>query len=167
MSLRDLELERTTDEVRYKTMRLRRRLKRLTVIPSTTRDGYRLVAGAKSFLAGGYELHLYEHDENIPGWTRLNCLAHGTLGRLGRMARGANIRVIPFLCEMDSETAWKVAQSVIAADVIELVMGSAKLLQRLQSRLLIPLEFFLMDEDNVTPLEMVVVARSLLRSEIS
>jgi hypothetical protein len=143
----------------------RRKLKRANAI-TTTVDRLQLVAAAESFLAGAYEQHLRGNDQLIPGWTRLNGIAHGDLDALTGMAKTLNVHDLPSVIG-HSEEAWRVAQAVIAADLVELVMGSDKLLERIQRRLLIPLEFCLMEEDQVTAFELVVMTRAALRSRIA
>jgi hypothetical protein len=139
-------------------------LKKANVVTSAATDGLQLIAGAESFLVGGYERHLRDNDQIIPGWTRLNCLAHGNLNTLKRMAKAVNTRMLPALTERNSELAWTVAQSAIAGELVALTLGSTKLLERIQSRVLI--EFCLMDEDNVTALEVLIVTREALQSEL-
>jgi hypothetical protein len=143
----------------------RRKLKRANAI-TTTVDRLQLVAAAESFLAGAYEQHLRGNDQLIPGWTRLNGIAHGDLDALTGMAKTLNVHDLPSVIG-HSEEAWRVAQAVIAADLVELVMGSDKLLERIQRRLLIPLEFCLMEEDQVTAFELVAMTRAALRSRIA
>jgi hypothetical protein len=145
-------------------MHWRRKLKLANSITSTT-DRLELAAAAESFLTGAYEQHLRGNDQLIPGWTRLNGVAHGDLDVLKRMAKTLNVHELPSVAE-HSDKAWRVAQAVMAADLVELVMGSTKLLERIQRRVLIPLEFCLMEEDNVTALELAALTRAALRSRI-
>jgi hypothetical protein len=130
---------------------------------ATTRDARQLVTAAESFLAGRYEEYLRESHEVIPGWTRLNAVAHRDLETLNDMAQSLNIRELRMVAE-HSDKAWMVAQEVIAAELVQLVMDNTQLLARIQRRVLVPLEFCLMDEEEVSPLELVVLTRAALRS---
>jgi hypothetical protein len=130
---------------------------------ATASDARQLVAAAESFLAGRYEEYLRENHELIPGWTRLNGVAHGDLETLKDMVQSLNIRELRMVAE-HSDKAWRVAQEVIAAELVQLVMDNTQLLARIQQRVLVPLEFCLMDEEELAPLELVVLTRAALRS---
>jgi hypothetical protein len=54
---------------------------------ATTRDARQLVTAAESFLAARYEEYPRENHELIPGWTRLNGVAHRDLETLKDMAQ--------------------------------------------------------------------------------
>jgi hypothetical protein len=130
---------------------------------ATTRDARQLVTAAESFLAGRFEEYLRENHELIPGWTRLNGVAHRDLETLKDMAKPLSIRELPMVAE-HSDKAWRVAQEVIAAELVQLVVDDTQLLARIQRRVLVPLEFCLMDEEDVAPLDLVVLTRAALRS---
>jgi hypothetical protein len=146
-------------------MYLRRQVKKASSM-TTSADSLQVAAAAECFLTGTYEQHLRENDQPIPGWTRLNGVAHGDLEALNRMAKTLNVHDLWSVTE-HSEKAWIVAQAVLAAELVDLVKGSTQLLERIQWRVLIPLEFCLMEEDKITSLELVVMTRAALRSRIA
>jgi hypothetical protein len=121
-----------------------------------------LVASAESFLAGTYENHLLANNRIVPVWARLNLLAHGELGDISEMAKLAD----PFdlLTLAGDPGAWSAARSTLAVDLVRLVQGRAALLAQVQRRILIPIELVLMEQSDVTALELVVVTKAALRS---
>jgi hypothetical protein len=138
-----------------------RKSKRANTV-TTAPFGLQLVEGAESFLAGWYEQYLRENHQIIPGWTRLNGVAHGDLDALKRMAQSLRSRDVPLITGY-SDKAWSVAQAVIAEELVRLVDDIPELLERIQRRVLIPLEFYLMQEESVTALELVVLIQDLVK----
>jgi hypothetical protein len=126
------------------------------------REGSLLVASAESFLAGTYENHLLANNRIVPVWARLNCLAHGNLGAISEMAKLADPFDVLTLA-WDAE-AWTAARSTLALDLVRLVQGRVALLAHVQRRILIPIETVLMDQNDVTAPELVVVTKAALRS---
>jgi hypothetical protein len=138
-----------------------RKSKRANTV-TTAPFGLQLVEGAESFLAGWYEQYLRENGQVIPGWTRLNGVAHGDLNALKCMAQSLNSRDVRPIAGY-SDRAWRVAQALVAEEIVTMAMDSPELLQRIQRRVLIPLEFHLMEEERVTALELVVLIRELVK----
>jgi hypothetical protein len=143
-------------------MNPRRKVKKANSVTASNTDGHQLVEAAESFLAGCYEQFLRENDQIIPGWTRLNGVAHGDLDALKRMAKSLSFRDVPLIAGY-SERAWGVAQALIAEEIVTMATDSPELLRRIQRRVLIPLEFHLMEEERVTALELVVLIRELVK----
>jgi hypothetical protein len=65
-----------------------------------------------------------------------------------------------------SDKAWRVAQEVIAAELVQLVMDNTQLLARIQRRVLVPLEFCLMYEEEVAPLELAYASCSAIKNHV-
>jgi hypothetical protein len=102
---------------------LRRSLQREGVAQVHERGNRQLVTSVESFLAGTYENYLLANNQIVPVWARINCLAHGYLGAISKMAERAD----PF----DLQTlawdagAWVIARSALALDLVRLVQGRA------------------------------------------
>ena len=60
--------------------------------------------------------------------------------------------------------AWMAARSTLARDLVRLVQGRAALLIQVQRRILIPIESVLMEQEDVTAPELVLVTRAALRA---
>jgi hypothetical protein len=141
---------------------LRRNLRSEEVEQVYERGSRLLVKSVESFLAGTYEDHLCANNQIIPVWARLNSLAHGDLGSINEMAKHAD----PFdllTLAWDVE-AWMAARSTLARDLVRLVQGRAALLIQVQRRILIPIESVLMEQEDVTAPELVLVTRAALRA---
>lgn len=143
-------------------MGVRRSLRNKEVTQVYKRGDRLLVKSAESFLAGTYEDYLLASNQTVPVWARLNCLAHGDLAAISRMAKHADPSDLLTLA-LDAG-AWTAARSTLALDLVRLVRGSAVLLAHIQRRILIPIESVLMDDNDVTAPELVVVTRAALRS---
>jgi hypothetical protein len=120
-----------------------------------------LVTSVESFLAVTYENYLLANNQIVPVWARINCLAHGDLGAISEMAKDADPFDILRLA-WDPE-AWMAARSTLALDLVRLVQGRAAVLVQVQRRLLIPIESVLMEDNDVTAPELVIVTKAALR----
>jgi hypothetical protein len=120
------------------------------------------VTSVESFLAGTYENYLLANNQIVPVWARLNCLAHGDLDAITEMAKQADR--FDLLTLAWNPEAWMEARSTLARDLVRLVQGRAPVLAQIQRRLLIPIESVLMEDNDVTAPELVVVTRAALRS---
>jgi hypothetical protein len=136
--------------------------RRKTSGPGNSVTDTELVPEIEAFLQGTYQQRLELRDISVPEWVRFNALAHGSLEDLHRLAARPEVNQPSYLC-CQSEKGWKVAQAVIANEMIELVAGSVSSLQRIQMRLLMPLEACLMEEKEFTALDLVIVTQSVLR----
>jgi hypothetical protein len=140
---------------------LRRSLQSEQVAQLYERGNRLLVASVESFLAGTYENHLRANNKTVPVWARFNCLAHGDLGAISEMAKHADpFDLLTLAWDAD---AWMAARSTLALDLVRLVQGRAALLAQVQRRLLIPIESVLMENNDVTAPELVVVTKAALR----
>ena len=126
----------------------------------------RLVADAEAFLSGDYSNQLRRHSDPVPGWARLNSLAHGDIETL-RRTRGPISAKKPSIVVTRTDEAWRSALRVLSGELIELVDGDSAFLSRLQRCVLVPLEFQLMHEGDLTAFELVQFTRAALRSCIS
>jgi hypothetical protein len=130
--------------------------------------GSRLIVDAEAFLAGDFVDHLRSQDEIVPGWARLNNLAHGDLQSL-RQARRSFIATSSAALDW-TETTWRNAERVLANELLEFVENDPDVLTRVQRTVLVPLEFELMRaeaERGLTAFELVQSTRTALRSSIS
>lgn len=125
----------------------------------------RLIADAEAFLSGNYANHLCRQRDMVPGWARLNTFAHGDLRSL-RRARRPRVRPPSAVTDPAAEE-WNIAQQVLADELLELVDADAELLAHVQESVLVPLEFVLMQEDDLTAFDLVQFTRAALRSCIS
>lgn len=126
----------------------------------------RLTNGAEAFLCGEYATHLHRHGEVVPGWARLNTLAHGDVDSLRRAERSFAVRRPETFADL-ADDSWKTALRVLAREVNQLVGADPDLLVRLQQSALVPLEFRLMSADALTAYELVQLTRAAVRSSIS
>jgi hypothetical protein len=126
----------------------------------------RLIADVEAFLCGDYANHLCRKRDPVPGWAWLNTFAHGDLQSL-RRARRPLLRRPSAVVADPTGHEWTVAQQVLAAELLELVEGDPKMLARMQQSVLMPLEFLLMQEDDLTAFDLVQFTRAALRSSIS
>jgi len=130
--------------------------------------GSRLIGDAEAFLAGDFADHLRGQNEIVPGWARLNNLAHGDLQSL-RHARRAFLPTSSMAFDW-KETTWRNAERVLSDELLELVENHPDVLSRVQRTVLVPLEFELMRteaERGLTAFELVQSTRTALRSSIS
>jgi hypothetical protein len=122
----------------------------------------RLIADAEAFLSGNYADHLARQTEAVPGWARLNAFAHGDLRTIRRVRWPFGVRGPTALADRTDE-AWKIAQRVLADQVLEIVGGDPVTLLRVQESVLVPLELLLMYERSLTAFELVQITRAALR----
>ena len=121
-----------------------------------------LVTSVESFLAGTYENYLLANNQIVPVWA-----ADRTAWRMGTSVpyvrwRKTLIRSISLSLAWDPE-AWMAARSTLALDLVRLVQGRAAVLAQVQRRLLIPIESVLMEDNDVTAPELVIVTKAALR----
>ena len=102
----------------------------------------------------------------VPGWARLNTFAHGDLRSVRRARRPQVIRPLAATADPTAEE-WGIAQRILADEPLELVDGDAELLAHVQESVLVPLEFVLMQEDDLSAYDLVNFTRAALRSCIS
>jgi hypothetical protein len=126
----------------------------------------RLIADAEAFLSGNYADHLGRQRDMIPGWARLNTFAHGDLASVRRARWPRVVKPAAGRADPDFEE-WDIAQQVLADELLELVDRDAELLAHVQESVLVPLEFLLMKEKDLTALDLVQFTRAALRSCIS
>lgn len=129
----------------------------------------RLVADAEAFLSGVYAHHLRHHQDAVPGWARLNCLAHGDLASLHKCRRSFAATKSAAFADWPEEN-WQRAQQLLASELLELVDNDPDNLSRVQRNVLVPLELRLIQreqESALTALELVQSTRSALRSSIA
>ncbi|HWD51441.1 MAG TPA: hypothetical protein VG412_03510 [Acidimicrobiales bacterium] len=126
----------------------------------------RLIADAEAFLSGDYADHLFRKFDMVPGWARLNAFAHGDLEKLRRARRSPVVRP-PAMTADPAAEEWVIAHRILADELLELVDGDAELLGHVQESVLVPLEFVLMHEDDLTAFDLVQFTRAALRSSIS
>ncbi|MGH9104099.1 MAG: hypothetical protein ACRDYD_14125 [Acidimicrobiales bacterium] len=110
----------------------------------------------ETFLSGTYEAWLEQAGRQVPGWARLNELAHGQREAVKDLAERGHrpVRGIP---------TWRHALGVLAAEALELAGDEPENLRRLQLGVLMPLELQLAARSNdlvVTPTVLVELARS-------
>jgi hypothetical protein len=126
----------------------------------------RLIADAEAFLSGNYADHLGRQRDIVPGWARLNTFAHGDLLSVRRARRPQMVRPPAAIADPGADE-WGIAQQILADELLELVDGDAELLGHVQESVLVPLEFILMKEDDLTAFDLVQFTRAALRSCIS
>ena len=126
---------------------------------------FRLIADAEAFLSGDYANHLCRQRDIVPGWAWLNTFAHGDLRSLRRARRPQVIG--PSAAVSPPAEEWGIARQVLADELLELVAGDSEMLAHLQEIVLVPLEFLLMHEEDLTAFELVQFTRAALRSSIS
>jgi hypothetical protein len=125
----------------------------------------RLIADTEAFVSGDYADHLRRHGDMVPGWARLNLLAHSDLERLRRARLPFSSRK-PALFAKRTGDAWRSAIRVLADELIEVVESDSEMLSYVQRCALVPLELELMHEVDLTAFELVQFTRAALRSVI-
>jgi len=129
--------------------------------------GSRMVGDIEAFLAGSYEKQLRRYGEYVPTWARLNAFAHGDLESLQQLRRAPVSRNSGWLLD-SSQQPWHSANRILATELLEVVDGDVRTLQRLQIGVLIPLERWLMrSESELGAVGLVQITRAALRSSIS
>lgn len=131
--------------------------------------GARLIATTDAFFAGTYADDLRRHREPVPGWARLNTLAHGDLSDIRLLRRSLAIRKAAAFADWHEET-WRKAERTLANELLDLVGSDADALARIQRRVLVPLELGLMNSEAAGGLsvgQLLDSTRSALRSSIS
>ena len=126
----------------------------------------RLIAGTEAFLSGDYANHLHRHSDRIPGWARLNTLAHGDIDSLRRAEQTRSAGKPTSLTDL-ADDSWRSALRILARELNQLVGEDSDLLTHLQQYALVPLEFRLMREGGLTAFELVQLTRAAVRSSIS
>lgn len=129
------------------------------------RASSRLISETEAFLAGEFACRLRGLNATVPSWARLNFLAHGDLRGLRLTRRLALARRSTTLADL-TEESWGSAESVLARELIDLVGNDPGLLADVQRRVLVPLEFQLMQQESLTAFELVQFTRAALRSSI-
>jgi hypothetical protein len=122
----------------------------------------RLIADAEAFLSGDYADHLSRHNEAVPAWARINAFAHGDLSHVQRARGGFGAGASPAPAE-GSDESWRIAQRILADQLLEIVQGDTVALAYVQETLLVPLELMLMYERSLTAFDLVQVTRAALR----
>jgi hypothetical protein len=122
----------------------------------------RLIADAEAFLSGDYAGHLSRQREAVPAWAWLNVFAHGDLSHVRRARRGFGARE-PVEPTEGTDESWRIAQRILADQLLEIVQGDTVTLSYVQETVLVPLELMLMYERSLTAFDMVQVARAALR----
>jgi hypothetical protein len=122
----------------------------------------RLITDAEAFLSGNYVDHLRRHSAVVPGWGRLTAFAHGDLDDLKRV-RQPLVERKPARIAESTEEAWRIALQVLAEELMDLVNGDSRFFSLVQRNVLVPLEFELMAEEDLTPLDLVQFTRAALR----
>jgi hypothetical protein len=129
----------------------------------------RLIDDTEAFLSGDYANHLRRRRDTVPGWARLNTFAHGDLETVRQVGHPFPATVPERLAEWSEET-WKVAQRVLAKELLDLVDNDSGTLSRVQQTVLVPLELQLIHieaESGLTALKLVQFTRAALRSSTS
>ena len=127
------------------------------------RASSRLISETEAFMAGEFAGRLRRLNAAVPGWARLNFLAHGDLQRLRltrRLALAGRSRTLADL----TEESWASAQRLLARELMELVGHDPRLLADVQRRVLVPLELQLMEHESLTAFELVQFTRAALQS---
>jgi hypothetical protein len=142
-----------------------RRMRRV----ASTSGAARLITDTEEFFAGTYAEHLRRHHEQVPGWARLNTLAHGELSDVRFLRRSLAARKAAAFADWHEET-WRKAERTLAGEVLEIVRSDADTLARVQRRILVPLELALMNSEaagGLSVAQLLDSTRSALRSSIS
>jgi len=129
--------------------------------------GTRLVDEAEAYLSGTYEENLRYHRDSVPGWVRLNVLAHGDLERLHQVRRSStNGDLVGSF--RPTEGGWEQAQRILAAELLDAVGADSMVLSRVQLGVLVPLELRLMRfAGELRAYELVQITRAALRLTIA
>ena len=98
----------------------------------------------------------------VPGWARLNALAHGEVLILPVRQHLAMAKKSATLADL-TEESWRSAQNVLARELNQLVGNDSSLLLEVQTHVLVPLELQLMRRGDLTAFELVEFTRSALR----
>lgn len=122
-----------------------------------------VVADAEAFLGGAYCDLLRLSGAPIPGWAQLNALAHGDVTDIRRIRRGSRAKELITNGNW-FEQSWSSARRVLAGEIMALVDGDPEELSRVQRHVLIPLEFRLMRERDLTAYGLMQFTRGALRS---
>jgi hypothetical protein len=129
----------------------------------------RLIDDTEAFLSGDYANHLRRRRDTVPGWARLTTFAHDDLQSVRQVGQPFPPTVPERFVEWSEET-WKIAQRVLAKELLDLVDNDSGTLSRVQQTVLVPLELQLMHieaESGLTALEFVQSTRAALRSSTS
>jgi hypothetical protein len=129
----------------------------------TLASGGGIVADAEAFLRGTYCDLLRLSGAPIPGWAQLNSLAHGDVTSLRRIRRGGRAKELITNGNW-FEQSWTSARRVLACEIMVMVGGDPEELSRVQRHILIPLEFRLMREHDLTAYGLMQFTRGALRS---
>ena len=144
----------------------RKALAAASLVGSDGSASSRLIAGTEAFLSGDYANHLHRHSDRIPGWARLNTLAHGDIDSLRRAEQSPSAGKPTSLADL-TDDSWRSALRILARELNQLVREDSDLLTHLQQHALVPLEFRLMCEGSLTAFELVQLTRAAVRSSIS
>jgi hypothetical protein len=125
----------------------------------------RLIADTEAFVLGDYADHLRRHGDMVPGWARMNVLAHGDLERLRRARLPFASRKSALFAKRTGD-GWRSAIRVLSDELIDLVESDSEMLSYVQHCALVPLELELMHEGDLTAVELVQFTRAALRSMI-
>jgi hypothetical protein len=121
----------------------------------------RMIAETEAFLSGDYVDHLRRLDVTVPAWAQLNVFCSwGPRRRRTFRWQGSKGTADA------SEEAWRSTVRVLAGMLIDLVDGDRRMLHIVQRQILVPLEFELMDKDDLTPFELLRYMRTAFRSNI-
>ena len=125
-----------------------------------------VLADAEAFLCGAYCDLLRLSGAPIPGWAQLNALAHGDVRSLRRIRRGNRTKDLITNGNW-SVQSWVSARRVLAGEIMAMVDGDPEELSSVQRHILIPLEFRLMRERDLTAYGLMQFTRAALRSAFS
>jgi hypothetical protein len=158
--------ERNSRNLGRSTVRRFRRRNNETPVSAAS---YRLIDAAEAFLSGDYANYLRRRSDTVPGWARLNTFAHGDLESVRQVGQ-LFPATVPERFAGWSEETWKIAQRVLAKELLDLVHDDSGTLSRVQQKVLLPLELQLIHieaESGLTALELVQSTRAALRSSTS
>jgi hypothetical protein len=148
-------------------------------------SGDELAVEIEAFLAGTMLDHLHRRGNVVPGWARLNEVAHGRLPQILQTKRTRDSTPVfhagwgdiacglpdafdaPWCSGLWEEDAWRRAQRVLVDEILHLVGDDAERLQRVQQSTLVPLELRLIEieaRQGLTAFELVRCTRAALRS---
>ena len=129
--------------------------------------GARFVDETESFLSGTFAQEMRARGDAVPGWARLNVLAHGDLATIEGLRQSSGATAPAYV---DEDDAWSSAVRVLATELAALVEGDAGLLMRIQRSVLVPLELRLIQVESrrtLTAPDLVQATRAALRSSIA
>lgn len=127
--------------------------------------GQLLVAEVEAYLSGNYEEYLRCRACDIPGWSRLNLLAHGDLDRI-RTLEQETASSDP-RARGHYDRTWTDVQGLLARQLLTLVGDDPAALARIQQTMLVPLELRLIGQPSGSELsahELVRAAQNVLPS---